>query len=234
MIALFLERIPISGSMVNAGAIFIGAFAGMLLHSRLSRRYTVILFQGFGLLTMYLGFSMAARGHNILVTMVSLVMGSLVGEFLGLDEKMNRLGEWAKKTIRSENEQFTEGFVAASLLFCIGSMAILAAIEQGTGGFPKLFLTKAIMDGVGAVALGASLGAGVLFSALPVLVYEAATTLLTVQIRQFMTAPVVDEISAVGGLLLMGIALSVLEIKRIKTVNMLPSLVIAGMLAFFL
>ena len=234
MTGAFLEQFPLSGSVVNAVAILFGALAGMMLHSRLPRRYVTLTFQAFGLLTLYLGVSMAMKGHNILVMMASMVVGSLTGELLNLDERMTRLGEWAKGVLRSEDERFSEAFVASSLLFCVGSMAILASIEQGTGGFPSLFLTKAVMDGIGALALGTSLGSGVLFSSLPVLVYEGALTLLTAQIRQFMTPVVVDEISAVGGLLLIGIALSVLEVKQIKTVNILPALAVGGLLASLL
>ena len=227
----FFSHVPASGSILNAAAIVAGSLAGLALHARLSARYTSITFQGLGLLTLFLGVHMAQKTQSFLVMAFSIVAGALLGEFIDLDGVLNKTGEWIKKKIRSKNEKFTEAFVAASLLYCVGSMAILGAIEEGLGGFPRLFATKSLMDGMASAAMAASMGPGVLFSAFPVLFYQGGMTLMAGAVQSVMTGPVVDEVSAVGGLLLLGIGINILEIKKIKVVNMLPALLFAGILA---
>ncbi len=229
----FFQHVPVSGSVLNAAAIVLGGLAGLLLHSRLSQRFITITFQGLGLFTLFLGFLMAQRTQSVLIMVFSIVGGSLLGEWFDLDKRLNRLAEWTKAKIRSKNEKFTEGFVAASLLFCVGSMAILGAIEEGMGEYPRLFITKSFMDLMASAAMGASLGAGVVFSAFPVLVYQGSLTLLAEGVQRVMSPQVIEEVSAVGGLMLLGIGLAILEIKRVKVINMLPALLLAGVLASF-
>lgn len=229
----FFQHVPVSGSVLNAAAIVLGGLAGLLLHSRLSQRFITITFQGLGLFTLFLGFLMAQRTQSVLIMVFSIVGGSLLGEWFDLDKRLNRLAEWTKAKIRSKNEKFTEGFVAASLLFCVGSMAILGAIEEGMGEYPRLFITKSFMDLMASAAMGASLGAGVVFSAFPVLVYQGSLTLLAEGVQRVMSPQVIEEVSAVGGLMLLGIGLAILEIKRVKVINMLPALLLAGVFASF-
>ncbi len=229
----FFQHVPVSGSVLNAAAIVLGGLAGLLLHSRLSQRFITITFQGLGLFTLFLGFLMAQRTQSVLIMVFSIVGGSLLGEWFDLDKRLNRLAEWTKAKIRSKNEKFTEGFVAASLLFCVGSMAILGAIEEGMGEYPRLFITKSFMDLMASAAMGASLGVGVVFSAFPVLVYQGSLTLLAEGVQRVMSPQVIEEVSAVGGLMLLGIGLAILEIKRVKVINMLPALLLAGVLASF-
>ena len=227
---LFFNHVPASGSIMNALAIVVGSLAGLALHSRLPQRFVTITFQGLGLLTLFLGMFMAQKTQNTLVMAFSIVGGSLLGEFLDLDRGLNRAGEWTKKKIGSSNKKFTEAFVASSLLYCVGSMAILGALEEGMGEFPGLFVTKSLMDGMASAAMAASMGPGVLFSAIPVLLYQGGMTLLAGVVQTVMSTPVIDEVSAVGGLLLLGIGFNILEIKQIKVVNMLPALLFAGLL----
>jgi len=229
----FFQHVPASGSVLNAAAIVLGGLAGLMLHSRLSQRFITITFQGLGLFTLFLGFVMAQRTQSVLIMVFSIVGGSLLGEGLDLDRRLNSLADWTKEKIRSKNEKFTEGFVAASLLFCVGSMAILGAIEEGMGEFPRLFVTKSFMDLMASAAMAASLGIGVVFSAFPVLIYQGGLTFLAEGVQRVMSPEVIEEVSAIGGLLLLGIGLSILEIKRIKVVNMLPALLLAGILASF-
>ena len=229
----FLNHIPASGSLLNSLAIVIGSLAGLALHSRLSQRYVAISFQGLGLLSLFLGLFMAQHTKNFLLMAVSIVAGGLAGEYLDLEARLNSMGEWIKGRIGSKNEKFTEAFMASSLLFCVGSMAILGALEQGLGGYPSLFVTKSLMDVTASAAMAASMGVGVLFSSVPVLLYQGGMTLLAGAARTIMTGPVIDEITAVGGLLLLGISLSILEIKKVKAVNMLPALLFAGVLSYF-
>ncbi|MFA7620578.1 MAG: DUF554 domain-containing protein [Aminobacteriaceae bacterium] len=226
----FFQYVPVAGALLNAAAVIIGGLAGVMLRSRLSDRYIEITFQGLGLFTLMLGFQMALKTQSVIIMVFSIVGGALLGEWMDLERRLNGLANWTKQRIRSENERFTEGFVAASLLFCVGSMAILGAIEEGTGGYPQLFITKSFMDLMASAAMGASLGVGVVFSALPILVYEGTLTLLAEAAQRLMSPQVINEITAVGGLMMLGIGFGILEIKSVRVVNMLPALAVTLLL----
>jgi hypothetical protein len=215
-----------TGTLINAGAIIVGSTAGMLLNARLPRRVTDIVFQGLGLFTLYVGFSMASRTSHMLLMIFSIVLGSILGELMGLESGMERVSEKLKTRLKSSNEKFTEGMITAFLLYCMGSMTILGAFEEGLGGEPNLLLAKSVLDGFSSVALASALGLGVLFSVVPLLVYQGGLTLLAAQLEDLLTEVVVDELSAVGGLLLIGLGINILEIKRLRIMNMLPALVI--------
>lgn len=226
----FLEHIPAFGSLTNALAVLVGGAIGLSAHSRLSERFSTITFQAIGLFTLFLGIHMAAKTQNFLILILSIVGGSLLGELCGLDSALHSLAGIVKHRVGSGDDKFVEGFVTASLLFCTGSMAILGAIEEGLGGFPNLLLAKSLLDGIASIALAASLGAGILFASVPVLLYQGALTLFAGALHASFSEPLVNEVSAVGGLLLLGLGLSILEIKAIRVTNMLPSLVLAAIL----
>ncbi len=215
-----------TGTLINAGAIIVGSTAGMLLNARLPRRVTDIVFQGLGLFTLYVGFSMASRTSHMLLMIFSIVLGSILGELMGLESGMERVSQKLKTRLKSSNEKFTEGLITAFLLYCMGSLTILGAFEEGLGGEPNLLLAKSVLDGFSSVALASALGLGVLFSVIPLLVYQGGLTLLAAQLEDLLTEVVVDELSAVGGLLLIGLGINILEIKRLRIMNMLPALVI--------
>lgn len=215
-----------TGTLINAGAIIVGSTAGMLLNARLPRRVTDIVFQGLGLFTLYVGFTMASRTSHMLLMIFSIVLGSILGELMGLESGMERLSEKLKTRLKSSNEKFTEGMITAFLLYCMGSMTILGAFEEGLGGEPNLLLAKSVLDGFSSVALASALGLGVMFSVIPLLIYQGGLTLLAAQLQDLLTEVVIDELSAVGGLLLIGLGINILEIKRLRIMNMLPALVI--------
>ncbi|NBF38838.1 MAG: DUF554 family protein [Spirochaetes bacterium] len=215
-----------TGTFINAGAIIVGSTAGILLNARLPRRVTDIVFQGLGLFTLYVGFSMAFRTSHMLLMIFSIVLGSILGELMGLESGMERVSEKLKTRLKSSNEKFTEGMITAFLLYCMGSMTILGAFEEGLGGEPNLLLAKSVLDGFSSVALASALGLGVLFSVIPLLIYQGGLTLLAAQLQDLLTEVVVDELSAVGGLLLIGLGINILEIRRLRIMNMLPALVI--------
>ncbi len=215
-----------TGTLINAGAIIVGSTAGMLLNARLPRRVTDIVFQGLGLFTLYVGFTMASRTSHMLLMIFSIVLGSILGELMGLESGMERVSEKLKTRLKSSNEKFTEGMITAFLLYCMGSMTILGAFEEGLGGEPNLLLAKSVLDGFSSVALASALGLGVMFSIVPLLIYQGGLTLLAAQLQDLLTEVVVDELSAVGGLLLIGLGINILEIKRLRIMNMLPALVI--------
>jgi uncharacterized membrane protein YqgA involved in biofilm formation len=160
----------------------------------------------------------------------SIVIGSILGELINLEGSLNKFSDKLKKRLGSKNDRFSEGLLTAFLLFCMGSMTILGAIEEGLGNAPNLLLAKSILDGFSSIALAATLGIGVMFSIIPLLLYQGGLTLLTALVGDYFNQIIVDELSAVGGLMLLALGLRILEIKKIRVLNMLPSLVVVVVL----
>ena len=159
------------------------------------------------------------------MVVASLACGGILGEWLQLEEKTNRLGETLKKKLRFSNERFTEGLVTAFLLFCMGSMSIIGAIEEGFGKTSDLLLTKSLMDGFSALMLASALGIGVVFSSIPLLLFQGGITLMVWMFAKDIPTIYITEITAVGGILLIGLGFSILEIRKLNIINLLPSLV---------
>ncbi|HME43501.1 MAG TPA: DUF554 domain-containing protein [Syntrophorhabdales bacterium] len=221
------------GTVINAGAVIVGSSIGLLVHSRLPKRITTIVFQGIGLFTLFLGITMAMKTGNFLVMIFSIVLGGIAGELLDVDGCMTRMSEYLKKRIRLKSERFSEGLVTAFLIFCMGSMSILGPIEEGLGKPPNILLAKSVLDAFSSMALAASLGVGVAFSVIPLVIYQGGITLFASYVQGFFTNVLINELTAVGGLLLIGLGIDILEIKSLKILNMLPSLVIVVILAYF-
>jgi len=211
----------------------VGSSIGLLIHSRLPRRITTIVFQGIGLFTLFLGITMAMKTGNFLVMIFSIVLGGIAGELLDVDGRMTRMSDYLKKRIRLKSERFSEGLVTAFLIFCMGSMSILGPIEEGLGKPPNILLAKSLLDAFSSMALAASLGVGVLFSVIPLVLYQGGITLAASYVQSFFTNVLINELTAVGGILLIGLGINILEIKNLKILNMLPSLVIVVILAYF-
>jgi len=213
------------GNIVNAASIIVGGLIGSVFHRTLPQRYQVIIFQSMGLFVMGLGISMSIKMEHVLVSVFSLILGALFGEMLRLDNQINTFGKWLKRSLKFKSEKFTNGFVTASLIYCTGAMAVLGAIEEGTGNFPAILLTKSAMDGFSSIAFAAALGVGVIFSAIPVAIYQGTITLIAFLFANTLNMAIINELSAVGGILIIGLGFNMLEIKEIKVVNLLPSLV---------
>ena len=163
----------------------------------------------------------------------SIVLGSIVGELIDIDKFVEKTGDRLKSRLRSRNERFTEGFITAFMLFCMGSMTILGAFDEGFGRGSELLLAKSVLDGFSSIALAASMGIGVMFSALPLLIYQGGLTLFAGWLEGILSQAVINEMAAVGGLILIGMGFNILEIKKIKALNMLPALLIAAVLAYY-
>jgi uncharacterized protein len=221
------------GTVINAGTVILGSSVGLLIRSRLPQRITTIVFQGIGLFTLFLGITMAMKTANVLVMIFSIVLGAIIGELLDIDRSMMRMSDYLKKKIRLRSERFSEGVVTAFLIFCMGSMSILGPIEEGLGKPPNILLAKSVLDAFSSMALSASLGVGVVFSVIPLVIYQGGITLFAGYVHGFFTNVLINELTAVGGLLLMGLGINILEIKSLKILNMLPSLVIVVILAYF-
>ena len=219
------------GTLVNVAAVIAGSAVGLLFHAKLPPRLGAIAFQGIGLFTLFLGFTMAAKTQNLLVLIFAIVLGAITGELLDIERHLTRFGNWLKRRLKLGGERFAEGMVTAFLLFCMGSMTVLGAIEEGLGGKPNLLIAKSVLDGFGSIALSATLGAGVVFSVIPLLVYQGGLTLLAGTLGGALSETVINEMSAAGGLLLIGLGINILEIKKLKVLNMLPALLFAAVLA---
>lgn len=212
------------GSLVNVATILAGSFLGVVLHGRMPLRIKTMVFQGLGLCVLVIGMGMALKMQNPVVVVLSVVSGGILGELLKLEQAFERLGAWLKRTIKSKNETFTDGFVTATLIYCIGSMAILGALDEGLRGDPTILLTKAVLDGFASIALAATYGLGVAFSVFPLFLYQFGITLSAQAVQPFFTEPLMAQLTGTGGVLILGIGVNLLEIKRIPLSNLLPAL----------
>jgi len=218
------------GTFVNVGAVIVGSIIGIILRKNYPEKLTTITFQAIGLFTIFLGITMALKTEHYLILIFSLILGSIIGELLNIDAWLTKMSNSLKKKWHSQNDKFSEGLVTAFLLFCMGSMTILGAIEEGLGGNPNLLLTKSLLDGVASIALAAALGIGVMLSVIPLLIYQGGLTLFAKLFEQSVTIPIINELTAVGGIILIGLGITILEIKKLKVINMLPSLFIVVVL----
>ncbi|MFA9370826.1 MAG: DUF554 domain-containing protein [Labilibaculum antarcticum] len=220
------------GTLVNVVAILIGGSLGLIFRTRIPERMFKIVFQAIGIFTLYLGVSMALKANELLLMVFSLVVGALIGEFLRLEDRVENLSDLLKKKIGSKDDKFSTGFVTSFMLFCLGAMTILGSMEEGMGNEPTLLLTKSMMDGFSAVALAAVMGVGVLFSVIPLLIYQGGLTLLAALFGGVIPEVIITEIAGVGGVLIIGLGISILEIKKIKVLNMLPALLVEVLLCY--
>jgi len=222
------------GTIVNVGTVLVGSTVGLIVRSRLPERYTRIIFQVFGLFTIFLGVKMALETRNIMVMIFSLLLGTLLGEWANPDRGINRFADFIKKKAKSKNDRFSEGLITAFLVFCMGSMTVVGAIEEGLGSKPNLLLTKSLMDGFSSMALASALGMGVMFSVIPLFIYQGGLTLFAGYLSNILSEPVLAELTAVGGILMIGLGIVLLDLVKIRIMNMLPALVIVVVLALWL
>lgn len=212
------------GTWVNTGAVVAGSAIGLAVGSRLPAGVKTILMQALGLAVVAIGLRMALEAEQVLLATGCLLLGGVTGEYLRIEQRLENLAETLRRWLRSSSERFVEGFVTASLLYLTGAMTIVGSIQDGTLGDPSVLLVKALLDGVASVALASSLGVGVMFSALPVLLVQGGITLLAAQLAFLSQPAVLDAINAAGGLLILGIGINLLEIGRIRVGNLLPAL----------
>ncbi len=221
----------LTGTIINVATILLGGFFGLLLGNRLPEkvRYTVMM--ALGLFTFAYGIRLFMQTGNALVVLISMLIGVLFGEWWRIEDALSHLGIFLERKFNRnkgiESAKFIRGFLTASLLFSIGPMAILGSIQDGLTGDYNTLVIKAIMDGFAAIAFASSLGIGVLFSSLVILVYQGGLSLLATQLQFIMSDQILAEFSAIGGIMLMGIAVSsLLEIKKIRIANFLPGFII--------
>lgn len=235
----------LTGTLVNTAAIIVGSLAGLLLRwlpgklrgsapapapsgRAVGACLQESMMKGVALCVLYIGLSGCLKGENTLITILSMVLGTIIGELLDLDGKMHRLGDWLQKVMEalplSRGETpLSEGFVTASLLFCVGAMAVVGALQDGLTGDHSTLFAKALLDGISAVVFASSLGIGVIFSAAAVLVYQGAIALLASLISPFLGTAVIAEMTCVGSLLIIGLSFNMLGITKIRVMNLLPA-----------
>ncbi len=215
-------------TVINCLLILLGSALGLLLKGRLPQRFLDVLTQALGLCVVSIGIRSAIGTNDTLCVVVCLVLGTLLGEALNIEVHLDSLGRRLRDRVEGSGGQestFTEGFVTASLLFCVGAMAIVGSIEAGIHGDYSILVSKSVIDGITAMSLATALGAGVAFSAVPILVYQGGITLLAALVGGFLQDAVVTEMSAVGGCLIIGIGLNMLRLPRqpLRVGNMLPA-----------
>lgn len=220
------------GTWVNVLAIITGSLLGSMIGRRLEQRLVSTVTQATGLGILLVGMAMATQSKNIVLVIVSLVGGGICGELLNIEGHLAGLGRRLELLLtQGGSGQLTRAFVSASLLYCVGAMAIMGSLEAGLRGNYNTLYAKALLDGILAVTMASTLGWGVALSALPVLIYQGSITLLAAWLQNYLTPAVVTEITATGGLLIIAIALGVLKIKEIHVGNLLPAIFLAGLLA---
>lgn len=216
------------GTLINCAAIVAGSLLGLLLRRGMNPKVSQTVMQGVGLSVVLIGINGAVQTGNTLLVILSMVLGGVVGSLVDIDGQMNRLGAWAQRKLTRGDEAntFAKGFVTASLVYCVGAMAVVGALDSGIRGDHTTLIAKAALDGVTAVIFTGTLGIGVMLSVVPVLVYQGAIALLGNLIAPLLSQAVITEMSAVGGLLIMGIGLNMLLDKDIKVANLLPAILI--------
>ncbi|OQB25171.1 MAG: putative membrane protein YdfK [Firmicutes bacterium ADurb.Bin182] len=212
------------GAIVNFAAVLTGSAIGLLFKSKLNPKYHDALIKAMALGVAAIGISYSVKTENILIMIVSLLLGTLTGTFLKIDERLEKLGDRLQSRFKYANNGFSEGFAGASILYCVGSMAIMGCIDSGLHQNNDILFTKSLIDAVTSVFLASALGIGVLFSAFSVLIYEGLLTLFFALFAGNLELSVITEMSAAGGVILMGIAVNMLKLGKIKTADMVLSL----------
>ena len=232
-----------TGTIINVITVLIGGILGILFGSRLPERIRQTVIAGLGLFTAVIGIQMFLKTDNPIVVLGSLLIGGLLGEWWGIENGLIKLGRFLERRftkvetdpmgnpVNPQGSRFIRGFLTASLVFCVGPLTILGSIQDGLSGDYNLLAIKSVLDGFAALAFASTLGIGVLFSIVVILVYQGGLSLLAAQAQALITQPMMAELTAVGGVLLLGLAISsLLELKQIRVANFLPALFIAPLI----
>jgi uncharacterized membrane protein YqgA involved in biofilm formation len=236
-VPLTIGAIHVTGTLINAGTVLAGTVVGALLGDRLPERIRETVMHGLGLFVVALGVAEAAQAFtgplarftkgSAVVVLGSVIVGGVVGELLRIEDRLAGAGEALKRRVGASGARFTEGFVVASLVFCVGPLTVLGSIQDGLRGDYQLLAVKAVLDGFAALAFSAALGWGVGFSVVTILVYQGALSIAAGAVAHGFSDPMIAALTASGGILIMGIGVRLLDLRRIRVGNLLPALVIA-------
>ena len=227
-----------TGTFINVAAILIGGTIGLLFGSRIPEKFKNTVIAGMGIFTAAMGMGMFLKSNNQLIVLGALIIGALIGEWIGIEDWLQSLGQKLEKRFSRESEtgsssRFVRGFMVSSLLYCIGPIAIIGSIQDGLTGDYNLLAVKSTLDGFASIAFASTLGIGVLFSSLIILIYQGGISLLANQLNAIITDPMMAEMTATGGILLIGVGVSnLLELKKIRVGNFLPALAVAPLIVW--
>lgn len=225
------------GTLINGACIIVGSTLGLFFNN-IPEKYKETVMHGIGLAVILIGLQMAFATESILIVLISLLTGAIIGEFLQIEAFLNRLGTWIGSKVSTKNsaQSVSQGFVTASLIFIIGAMSVIGALDSGVRGDHQVLITKAIIDGFTSLVLTTTLGIGVIFSVIPVVLYQGSIALLGTQIEKWIPESVLNglivELTAVGGLLIVAIGLNVLKLMHIRIGNLLPSIGTVGVVYY--
>ena len=228
-----------TGTLLNIATVLVGGVIGLIFGARIPDKLKSTVISGMGLFVAAMGLQMFLKTENPLIVLGSLLIGSLLGEWWRIEDGLENLGKFLEERFSKEGEQgsnkLVRGFLTASLLFCVGPMTILGSIQDGLSGDYNLLAVKSVLDGFTALAFASTLGVGVMFSTIIILVYQGGISLLAAQLDAIVTPSMLNELTATGGVILLGLAISsLLEIKKIRVWNMLPGLAIAPLIVWVL
>ncbi len=214
------------GTFVNCLAIVVGSFVGLLFKNGIPERYNQTIMQAVGLSVLLVGLKSAAGCDDLIIIIISMALGAILGELIGIEAALERLGNFLERKFSKGKPGFSAGFVTASLLFCVGSMAIVGSLESGLLNKHDTLFAKACLDGMISIILASSLGIGVMFSLVPVLIYQGSITLAAGVLKPFLVPAVISQMSGAGGLLIMALGINMVLKQKIKVGNMLPAVFI--------
>ncbi|MDG5800399.1 DUF554 domain-containing protein [Marinilabiliaceae bacterium ANBcel2] len=221
-----------TGTLVNVAAIIVGGVIGLTFKKNLPEKIVKVVFQGVGLLTVCIGVSMFLKTENLILVVLSILFGGIVGGSLQIDKRIQYFSLKLRKKSSLVGETFSEGITTAFLLYCMGALAILGAIDEGLGHGSELLLTKSVLDGFSSIALASALGVGVIFSIVPLFLYQGGITLMASHMGAFINESIINDLSATGGILLCGLGLNILKVTKIKVIDLIPSLLFILIFAY--
>lgn len=220
------------GTLVNTGAIIAGAFIGLLLRKGISKDVQTTVMQGLSLAVLVIGIQMSLKTQNPLVIIGSLVLGGVLGEWIGIEDKLNKFGKWLESKVGQNQGQVGKAFVTTSLIYCVGAMAIMGSIEEGLTGKADTLFAKSMLDGISAIVFSSTMGIGVAFSAIPVFIYQGTITLAAGFFAKLLSPDMIAEMTATGGLLIIGIGINMLGLAIVRVGNLLPGVFLAIALTY--
>lgn len=212
------------GTIVNSLAIVVGGLIGIVFKNIIPEKLSDSLLKASGLAVLAVGIKLSLVGENLTLLIISVLIGTLIGELLNIEGRLDNLGATVESKLKNKESNITAGFISCTLVYCVGSLSIVGAIQSGLSGNHEILFSKALLDGIISISMAVSMGIGVVFSSISVFLYQGTITLLAQSLQSFLSDVVVNEMTAIGGTLIMAIGLNFLEIKRIKVGNMLPAI----------
>jgi uncharacterized membrane protein YqgA involved in biofilm formation len=230
MYVVYIGDFFVIGTLINTGAILVGGLIGLFLRRGIPENYSRTVQDALGLLIIVIGIQYGFKADNVALVGLSLAIGAVIGEWRQWEARLENVGVRLQKALGREESSFVKGFVSATLLFIVGAMGVVGALEDGLTGNHQILIIKAMLDGIFSMLFSASMGIGVLFSAFPILIYQGSISLGAEIIKPLLTDPMLNNITALGGIIIAGLGLNMLGLTRIKVGNILPGIIVVPLL----